>query len=174
MKLTYEDYCRIPEDGLRHEILDGEHVVTPAPNISHQSVLGELFAQLRVAIQKSGRGRVFLAPTDLRLSRVDVLQPDLMVILAEHSEIISEANVTGTPDLVVEILSPSTEKRDRGKKGARYAVAGVPEYWIVDAKKRVIEQHVLEGGAYRLAERCRKALNPAIIPDVRIDVTQLW
>ena len=89
VKLTYQDYCAIPEDGKRHEILDGEHHVSPAPRTDHQSVLGNLYAQLRSAIQDPGLGLVFLAPTDLQLSVVDIVQPDLMVILKANLPIIT-------------------------------------------------------------------------------------
>ncbi len=174
VKLTYQDYCRIPEDGQRHEILDGEHSVTPAPGTNHQEILVELAAQLVVQLKGKGLGRVFPAPTDLHLSDVDVLQPDLMVILVEHDHIITPTKVEGVPDLVVEVLSPSTGNHDCRRKKERYRKAGVPEYWIVDPDEHVVEQHLLEEGAYRLVGRCERVLRPAVIPEIRIDLTGIW
>ncbi len=174
VKLTYQDYCRIPEDGQRHEILDGEHFVNPAPIPYHQSVLGELHVQLHAAVQAPGLGRVFFSPIDLQLSEGDILQPDLIVILAEHGHIVTANRVKGLPDLVVEVLSPSTRRHDRIRKKARYAKAGVPEYWIVDTEKHFVEQHLLESGAYRLAERCEEVVRSAAIGGVSVDVTLLW
>jgi Uma2 family endonuclease len=174
VKLTYQDYCRIPEDGKRHEILDGEHHVSPAPSTDHQSVLGHLHARLYAAVQDPGLGRVFIAPTDLQLSEVDIVQPDLMVILQKHLHIITPTKVKGIPDLVIEILSPSTTSHDRQAKKERYRIAGVPEYWIVDPDEHVVEQYLLEGGAYRLAGLRETELSPANLPNVRIDIPRLW
>ena len=174
VKLTYEDYSRIPDDGLRHEILNGEHHVTPAPGTIHQSILVKLCARLETQLEASGLGCVFVAPTDLHLSEIDVCQPDLMVILAGKSHIITPTKVKGVPDLVVEILSHSTEKQDRERKKERYRMAGIPEYWIVDPREHVVEQHLLEGGRYRLAERCEGLLRPAACPEVQIEVSRLW
>ncbi len=119
-------------------------------------------------------GRVFPAPTDLHLSDVDVLQPDLMVIKAEHDHIVTPTKVKGVPDLVVEVLSPSTRNHDCRRKKERYRKAGVHEYWIVDPDEHVVEQHLLEEGAYRLAGRCERVLRSALIPEIRIDLTLIW
>ena len=173
VKLTYQDYCRIPEDGQRHEILDGEHRVSPAPSTDHQSVLLRLGSQLYTQVESKGLGRVFIAPTDLHLSEVDIVQPDLMVILESNLHIITPTKVKGVPDLVVEALSPSTASHDRKAKKERYRIAGVPEYWIVDPDEHVVEQYLLEGEAYRLAEFCERKLCPAL-PGVVIDVDALW
>ncbi len=173
VKLTYQDYCRIPEDGQRHEILDGEHHVSPAPRTEHQLVLGRLHAQLFAATEGSSLGRVFMAPTDLQLSEVDIVQPDLMVILQKNRHIITPSKVKGIPDLVIEILSPSTSSHDRKAKKERYRIAGVPEYLMVDPEEHVVEQYLLEGDAYRLAELCERKLCPAL-PGVVIDVEALW
>ena len=174
VKLTYQDYCRIPEDGQRHEILDGEHCVSPAPRTEHQLVLGRLHAQLFAATEGSSLGLVFVAPTDLQLSEVDIVQPDLMVILQKNLHIITPSKVKGIPDLVIEILSPSTTSHDRQAKKERYRIARVPEYWIVDPDEHVVEQYLLEGSVYRLVELCEKELSPADLPGVLIDVLALW
>ena len=174
VKLTYQDYCRIPEDGQHHEILDGEHCVSPAPSTDHQSVLLRLGSQLYTQVESKGLGRVFIAPTDLHLSDVDIVQPDLMVILESNLHIITPTKVKGIPDLVIEILSPSTASHDREAKKERYRIAGVPEYWIVDPDEHVVEQYLLEGDAYRLAGLRDNEVSLAILQDVRIDIPRLW
>ena len=131
-KLTYEDYIAFPDDGQRHEIVDGEHVVTPSPKSYHQTLLMRISAQLFDQIDKQGMGRVLPSPMDVRLSTVDVVQPDILVVLEPRTHIIEEDYVSGAPDLAIEILSKSTANRDRGIKKTRYERLGVAEYWVVD------------------------------------------
>ena len=111
-KLTYEDYVLIPDDGRRHEIIDGEHYVNPAPNARHQRVLLRLAVALHNHIEPKQLGEVFVAPFDVVMSSFDVVQPDILFITAEHAAVITDKNLQGTPDLVVEILSPSNRQYD--------------------------------------------------------------
>ncbi len=173
-KLTYEDYCRIPEDRCRHEILDGEHVVSPAPYVAHQLVLGRLHAELFAQLERRKLGRVLFAPTDVRLGPHDVVQPDLLAIRPERASIITLRWIEGPPDLVVEVLSPSTGRRDRGLKAARYATFGVREYWLIDTDARTIEQFELEGDRYVLRQTATATLRSLAFPDVALDLAQLW
>ncbi|HEX5714577.1 MAG TPA: Uma2 family endonuclease [Thermoanaerobaculia bacterium] len=132
-KLTYEDYVLIPDDGKRHEILDGEHYVTAAPYPRHQAILGELHF-----LRQNRLGRVFLAPVDVLLSRHHIVQPDLLFISNERLTVLTEKNVQGAPDLVVEILSDSTRRIDEGLKLERYELLEVREYWTVDPSRNVV------------------------------------
>lgn len=143
LKLTYDDLRKIPEDEpYRHELYDGMHVSTPSPMKRHQDIVTELCGQFYVAIHKPGLGRVYSAPFDVELSPTDVFEPDVIVILNRSRHILTETHVVGTPDLIVEVLSPATERRDRGVKRERYERFGVPEYWIVDpGRKRVDVYH---------------------------------
>ena len=131
VKFTYEDYLNAPEDK-RYELLDGELVMTPAPGERHQSISILLGSKLCQFVSENSLGRVYLAPFDVVLSDVDVVQPDLLFVSNERDHIITSANIQGAPDLVVEILSPSTAERDRTFKRALYANHGVNEYWMVD------------------------------------------
>jgi Uma2 family endonuclease len=133
-KLTYEDFVRIPEDGRRHEILDGAHVVSPAPSRIHQRIVVRLVTILEGFVEPRGLGEVYVAPFDVVLSRHDVVEPDVLFLSASRAAILTDANVQGAPDLAVEILSPGTRRRDLGEKRARYELLGVLEYWIVDPK----------------------------------------
>ncbi|HWN42400.1 MAG TPA: Uma2 family endonuclease [Thermoanaerobaculia bacterium] len=177
-KLSYEDYLLFPEDGKRHEILDGEHYVTAAPYPKHQRVLGELHFWLRFFLQDHRLGQVYLAPTDILLSEHDIVQPDLLFICNERLTILKEKNVQGAPDLVVEVLSDSTRRMDEGIKLARYERCGVREYWVVDPARN--EARVFR----RLGERLRKvadlsaaagdALTSPLLPGLEIPLAEIF
>lgn len=149
-KLTYADYLETPE-GERYELLDGELTMVPAPDMRHQSTSFNLTLDLGTLIRRLKKGRVFVAPTDVHFTDTDVVQPDLVFVSNERAGIITDANIQGAPDLVIEILSPSTEERDRVFKRALYARHGVREYWLVDTRRKTIEQLLLDGDDFRLA-----------------------
>ncbi len=136
-KLTYADYLKTPDDE-RYELLSGELIMSPSPREIHQYILGRLYLQLGAFIYGRNLGKVYFAPFDVVLSDTDVVQPDLLFVSYERDEIITPDNVQGAPDLVVEILSPATAKRDRTFKPDLYAQHGVQEYWIVDPDARTI------------------------------------
>jgi Uma2 family endonuclease len=131
--LSYADYAAI-DDGRRYQVVDGELIVTPSPNTFHQRALFTLAGRLDSYLQAHPVGEAFFAPFDVIL-RVEapaiVVQPDLLFVSAERSAIVTEANIQGAPDLVVEILSPSNARLDTIRKLPLYAAAGVREYWIV-------------------------------------------
>ena len=147
LKLTYADYCRTPDDE-RYELLDGELIVAPAPNSAHQRVDAKLGWRLAQFVEERDLGEVFSAPFDVVLSETDVVQPDLLFISNERAYIITPANARGAPDLVVEILSPSTAERDRSLKRALYARYGVSEYWLVDPDTRTVTVLLLHDGTF--------------------------
>ncbi len=133
VRLTYDDFVQFPEDGKRHELIDGEHVVTPSPNMKHQAVLRNLAGLVWSYLRTHKVGQVFFAPFDVVLSDCDVVEPDLLFVSKERqSQILTAANVQGAPDLVVEIGSPSTRRRDEIVKRRLYEQFGVAEYWVVD------------------------------------------
>ena len=151
LKFTYEDYRTTPEDK-RYELLDGDLLMTPAPNLKHQEVQFELGIQLGRFIKERALGKFFFAPCDVVLSDHDVVQPDLLFVSREREHLLSGGDaVRGAPDLVVEILSPATAGRDRGYKHALYARYGVAEYWLVDPADETIAIHRLRGGALAVA-----------------------
>ena len=137
-KFTYKDYLQLPED-TRYEIIDGELFMVPAPVPYHQIVSRNLEFYLHQHVKENNLGEVLNAPCDLILSNTDVVQPDLLFISQARLSIIKETNIQGAPDLVVEILSPASEKRDRGKKQKLYAQNQIQEYWIVDTQTKSIE-----------------------------------
>ncbi len=150
IKFTYEDYVNTPEDK-RYELLDGELLMTPAPAEIHQRISILLGWKLLQFVTENGFGRVYQAPFDVVLSDMDVVQPDLLFISNARAHIVTAANVQGAPDLVVEILSPSTAERDRTLKRRLYARHGVSEYWIVDTEARSVEVLLLREGGFEVA-----------------------
>lgn len=149
VKFTYEDYLNAPEDK-RYELLDGELVPIPTPGERHQSISALLGWKLFQFASENSLGRVYPAPFDVVLSDVDVVQPDLLFISNERGHIITPANIQGAPDLVVEILSPSTAERDKTFKRALYANHGVKEYWMVDTTAKDITVLLLGGRGYEV------------------------
>ena len=139
-KLNYEDFLRFPDDGLRHELIDGEHYVTPSPATVHQRLLG-LHVAVYVYLQTHSIAEVFLAPFDIVLSPHDVVEPDLVVVLREQANIVGEQNATGAPALVVAVLSAGTRRRDKGIKLRLYDRVGVREYWLVDPAVSTVVAH---------------------------------
>ena len=134
-KLTYADFLLFPEDGNRHELIDGVHYVTPSPYIPHQIIVGRLFVAIaNFLATRKDLGRMFLSPVDVVMSDHDVVVPDFTFVAADQQSILTEANVQGSPALVVEVLSPSTRRRDEGIKRNLFAQQGVKEYWLVDRK----------------------------------------
>jgi len=142
IKFTVQDYMSTPE-GMRYQLLDGEMILAPSPTQKHQTVLANLAAAVRTFVQQRNLGRVWFAPFDVVLSNYDVAQPDLMFVSNERAGIITEANIQGAPDLVVEILSPSTAEYDQGYKRALYSRHEVGEYWLVDPDAETVEVLVL-------------------------------
>jgi Uma2 family endonuclease len=136
---TYSDLVALPEDQLRHELIDGEHIVSPSPNTGHQEILKRLFRALDAHVERRHIGEVLFAPFDVKLSLFTVLVPDLVYFTTERfARVVNEKHATAAPDLVVEILSPGTRRRDKGRKRAVYDREGVSEYWIVDPEARSI------------------------------------
>ena len=138
---TVEQLLALPEDGLRHELLAGEHVVTPSPALVHQWIHSELFGRLVSFVTGNPNFAVLSSPADIRLELRDtVVQPDLFVFRTEGGHPPAGWSGVGIPVLVVEILSPGTASRDRGEKRELYQQAGVAEYWVVDPDARLIER----------------------------------
>lgn len=147
-KLTYADLQITPDDGRRYELVRGTLLVTPSPRPRHQRISRRLTRLLEDYFTGIGRGEIFVAPTDVILTDEDVFVPDLLVV-GDPSHV-TERAIEAPPLLVVEILSPSTRKQDRGIKAERYAELGVAHYWIVDPEHERVELFRLEGGAYGL------------------------
>ena len=150
VKFTYEDYKHTPEDK-RYELLDGDLIMVPAPRTGHQRTSREIEFALHTFVTENDLGEVFDAPYDVVLSETDVVQPDILFVSKERSYIVTEDNIRGAPDLVIEVLSPSTAQRDRTLKRTLYALHGVPEYWQADSDAKNVLVLTLEDGQYKVA-----------------------
>ncbi len=174
-RVSYADLERMPDDGRRYEIVDGELFdVTPAPSPLHQRVAKRLERQLEAYFEAAGRGEVFHSPIDVILTPHDVFEPDIVLVTDPSS--VSARAIEGVPALVVEVLSPSTAAYDRRTKGSRYAALGIPHYWIVDPAARRIECYRLEAGEHHLVV---EATAPGTLqhPDfvgLAIDLDTIW
>lgn len=135
---TREAVLALPADGMRHELFDGELVVTPAPFKPHQLVVGELFLQLAGYLAQHAAGKALLAPADLPLLGGQVAQPDVFVL--PHLEFAGDWHDAPVPLLAIEVVSPSSARFDRGLKRRAYQQAGVAEYWIVDPEAQIVER----------------------------------
>ncbi|MBS4007629.1 MAG: Uma2 family endonuclease [Clostridium sp.] len=149
--VTYEIYAKLPDDGTRYEINNGQlEAMTPGSSVVHQLVVKKILHCIdRDCLNEYV---VIPAPFDLILSVTEVRQPDLVMIHRTRLEIITRRGIEGPPDLVVEVLSPHSAKRDRQQKLHAYAKYTIPEYWIVDINNELLEQYLLEGDQYCLSE----------------------
>jgi len=139
VKLTYDDFLLFPDDGKRHELIDGEHYLTPSPSLKHQKVSGDLYLLIRTWLEQHPIGQIYYAPFDVVFSRFDVVEPDLLYMSNERAaEVLTKANVQGAPELMIEIGSPGTRQRDETIKRRLYERSGVSEYWVVDPEIDVI------------------------------------
>ena len=175
LSYTHADLLAMPDDGKRREIIDGELYVTPSPIDLHQRTLLILTYAFCKYLETHPLGEVRFAPLDVILSEHDVLEPDLLFVLNEHKHLIQDW-VRGAPDLVVEILSPATEARDRGPKMKAYARYGVPEYWIVDPAAQAIEVYRLTASGFQVARICKKgdSIETPLLPGFFLPVASIF
>jgi Uma2 family endonuclease len=177
-KLTYEDFLAFPEDGKRHEILHGEHYVTPAPTRGHQVAVRNLTILLGVFLRSHPLGELLPAPFDVIFSNHDIAEPDLLFISNRRGGILTEKNAQGAPDLVIEVLSDSTRRVDQGIKRAIYERCGVEEYWLADPKRRTVRVLRRDGPAFGppvdLAAEREDVLTTPLLPGLEIPVGEIF
>ena len=178
VKLTWDHYVQFPDDGKRHEVIDGEHYVTPSPFRGHQAIVRELLVAIANYLSAHPIGEVFDAPFDVILSKFDVVEPDVLYVSKERVPEVLKDWVRGAPDLVVEVASDSTRKRDATIKRALYERAGVIEYWIVDPDIEVVRIYQRSGDRFdRPIELLRGAsdvLTSAILPGFELALDRLF
>jgi Uma2 family endonuclease len=176
-KMTYEDLLLLPEDGLRHEIIDGEHYVSASPIEKHQRVSYNLTVEIGIYLREHRVGRLYYAPFDVVFSRYDVVEPDLIFISNERREILTTKNIQGAPDLLIEVLSDSNRKYDEVTKRALYERTGVSEYWIVDPVADAVRifRRNAAGRYERAAELIRgDVLTSPLLPTLEIAIDAIF
>jgi Uma2 family endonuclease len=179
VKLTYDDFVLFPDDGMRHELIDGEHYVTPSPNRKHQKVSGNLHLLLGTWLEEHPIGQVYYAPFDVVFSEFDVVEPDLLYMSNERaSKVLTHANVQGAPEIVIEIGSPGTRKRDETIKRRLYERAGVTEYWIVDPELDTLRVYRRGRDAFDepldLKTESRDVLTTPLLPGLELPLTRIF
>lgn len=177
-KYTYDDYVNFPADGQRHELIDGEHVVTPTPERRHQQLSSRLHGAIWLYLRHAPIGEIYAAPLDVILSDRDLVQPDLLHVSRARSHVLGRW-VHGAPDLVIEILSPSTREADESDKRRQYDQFGVREYWIVDPELEAVKiyQRAPDGSFPRVAELTREsgdAITTPLLPGFRLRLAELF
>jgi Uma2 family endonuclease len=179
VKLTYDDYLLFPDDGKRHELIDGEHYILPSPLLRHQLILGNLHLLIGMHLETHRIGRVFMAPLDTILSKFDVVEPDLLFVSrAREAELLSGKWVTGAPDLVVEIGSPGTRRRDATIKHRLYERTGVSEYWIVDPEIDAVRVYRRTGDRFaeplELSREAGDVLTTPLLPGLELPLSRIF
>jgi Uma2 family endonuclease len=179
VKLTSDDFVLFPDDGKRHELIDGEHYVTPSPNTKHQRILVELLWALRSYLETQPIGRVFCAPLDIVLSPHDIVEPDLFYISHERAaEVLTPQHARGAPELVIEIASTNTRKRDETIKRRLYERYAVTEYWVVDPEIDTIRVYRRAGDrferAVELTSERDDVLTTPLLPGLEVVLTRIF
>ena len=174
VKLTYDDYVLFPNDGKRHEIINGRHYMNAAPYPQHQAASRHIKFQLYEQLELKDLGEVINAPIDVQFSDTDVVQPDIVVVLKQN-RIITTTKVKGVPDLVVEILSPSNRKYDQQLKKQLYEQNAVPEYWIVDPENQTVDQLKLNSeGRYESTAQTASIAFVSAEVTATVDLNRVW
>ena len=174
---TYEDWLHFPNDGWKYEIIDGELHMTPPPGTGHQRTSVRLVSRMNLYVEDNNLGEILEAPCGVRLPNQSVpLEPDIFFVRKDNLHIIKEKEVVGVPDLVIEILSPSSVGYDRNKKFAVYQAAGVPEYWLINYLDKIVEIFVLIEDAYTLAATYQPGdtLTSRQLPGFKVTVETLF
>ena len=171
---TYEEYYKLDDDR-RYEIIGGNLLMAPAPDTWHQDWSRKLFRLIDRFVAKNRLGEVFYAPIDIVLDEENTVQPDIVYIATPNLQIIQRRAIFGVPELLVELVSPSSVRRDRYDKKALYARFGVKEYWIGDPANKALEILTLKEGRYELhgcAEEKGK-LTSLVLPGLEFDLTEI-
>jgi Uma2 family endonuclease len=178
VKLTYDDLLLFPEnDGLRHELIDGVHLVSAAPNTRHQTVLLKLAFGIQGWLENHPAGRLFVAPFDVVFSPFDVVEPDLLYMSNERAAaILNEKHAAGVPELVIEILSPATRQIDEMRKRHLYERVGVSEYWIVEPMCDEVRIHHRGANGFRAPVTCARGavLTTPLLPGFELPLSRVF
>ena len=176
IKFTYKDYKSLPEsETKRYELMEGELIMVPSPSFEHQRLSRNLEFILYSFVKEKKLGTVIDAPLDVHLGE-DVVQPDILFVSKERASIITEEEIRGAPDLVVEILSPATAERDRTYKKTLYARHGVREYWIVDPEEKTIKVMTLGKAGFESSGTYgkRDILKSSIFSGLNISLSEVF
>jgi Uma2 family endonuclease len=166
-RITYEEFMALPEeDGKHYELIEGELVLNPAPLPRHQRIVRKIIGRLDRYFETHGNGEVWHAPLDIVLSRENVLEPDVAVILSERASIVGPKNVQGAPEIAIEVLSEGTRRKDKTVKRRLYEQHGVTDVWLVDPDDLSVTIS-RGGGATVVRDVVSSPLLPGFVLDLR-------
>ncbi len=179
VKLTYDDFVLFPDDGQRHELIDGEHYVTPSPNTRHQQISGRLYLLIATWLETHPIGQIFYAPYDVVFSHFDIVEPDLLYLSNERAAtVLTPLHARGVPELVAEIGSPGTRKRDGTIKRRLYERTGVSEYWMIDPEADVIRVYRRSGDNFEkpvgLSRQAGDVLTTPLLPGLAMPLARIF
>ncbi|MGH2558984.1 MAG: Uma2 family endonuclease [Thermomicrobiales bacterium] len=172
--LTYEDLLNTPDDNNRYEIIGGELVVSPAPVPVHQEIIVGLILRIGGFVADRGLGNIYTSPIDVKLTEHNYVEPDIVFIRQERLSIVGPSYIDGYPDLIVEVLSPSSRRRDLVHKAALYSASGVQEYWQVDPQAKTLTINVLRSGHYLPSVHASGITTSEVLDGLAIDVAALF
>ena len=171
---TYEEYYRLDDDQ-RYELIEGNLLMSPAPDTWHQNWLNDINLFLSQFVKQRKLGRIFIAPIDVVFDPENTVQPDIVFVSAANADMVQRRAIFGTPDLLIELVSPSSVKRDRYDKKDLYARFGVKEYWIGDPANKSLEILTLKEGRYELhcAAEEKGKLTSLVLAGLEFDLTEI-
>ena len=176
--LTYDDYVLIPDDGKRHEIIDGDEYMAPAPSTPHQQIVLNLATALKTEADQQSAGKTFVAPCDVLLSETDIVQPDVLFVAAERARIVKERGIEGAPDLIAEVISEGNRRHDEVRKRKLYARHGVAEYWVVDPALETVKVYRHPEDGYERVAECtaegEDTLTTPLLSDWQLSLADLF
>ena len=178
-RMTYEEFMALPEEeGKHYELIEGELVVNPAPNLRHQAIIGNFYLAFRLYFQQRPVGKVFVAAVDVVLSIENVLEPDVIVVLADRTSRLQEKNVQGAPSIAIEVLSPGSRRRDEVTKLRLYERFGVDEYWIANPDTETVRLYRRTDDAFappiEIGTRAGGAITTPLLPGFALDVNDAF
>ena len=172
--MSLEEFHALPEDGNRYELIDGELLVAAAPSLKHFWALKRLKDRFEESVERTGWGIVFFAPVEVQLGGPTAVQPDLFVLRRDRLHLLQADALVGSPDVVVEVLSPATRNADLQSKRRRYERAGVLEYWIADPEHDTLAVYALRGGRYEAVPVIDGRVASTVVPGLVVEITPLF
>jgi Uma2 family endonuclease len=176
LKVNRHDYAALPEGGPRHQLVNGRLIMAPSPSDFHQDIAGTIYRIIASHLDEHPIGYARIAPLDVYLGEHDVYQPDVIFVSKARRSILQDHGIEGGPDLVVEVLSPTTRQLDEGTKRKVYAVSGVRELWLVDPESGQVRVFELKKNSSRPARTCSSpdSFTSALLPGLEISCQRIF
>ena len=173
--LTADDFMSLPmDDGHLYELLQGELILSPSPEMNHQFIVGNLYFKIRSVLESVEFGKVIVSPAAVVLSENDVVEPDVFIIRNAQRPLLTRLSFRGAPVIALEVLSPSNRSHDLQRKALLYAKAGVEEYWMVDPEKHRVLVQRLTGAGVDTEIITAGAVTSKVLPELTMDLSEIF